>query len=415
MRVFHKGEGRRAPGVQRTVYVCLPVLVLTILNLSAQTVDWKRFFTLDPHEGTEFAIDTTTIVLGGGVPRLHILQDERIVLGFSGLPSYAALEVLNNGRSFVPLNQVSIRGDGGYVYLPDGRIRYVSEVPLPTNTQQRHKSQILSWISSDGLQWQKEAGIRYQPGDDDDSISSVPSVIQLKDSLWRMYYVGDFYRSNGTRTALSTDWGLTWTKESQGNILRLDDVDPQPVYLSDGRFRLYIRASMRSSKSGGIAYVESVDGLTFDTSAIHLLIPDTTWGIYLKLDPSVIKFDNGEVVCYYGAAPKAGTGATARLVRAVKPKLSSYESGDDSKHLEFEQLQLQPQPASDLMHVRWSATQSIRRIELFDELGRVVYRSHPSTELAELTLSTASLPSASYVLVLSRDTTPLCKHISIVH
>jgi hypothetical protein len=118
-----------------------------------------------------------------------------------------------------------------------------------------------------------------------------------------MYYVGDFYRSNGSRTAISYDWGLTWKRESNGNILRAQDVDPQPVYLSDGKVRLYFRAGMgKSANNSGVAFCDSDDGLVFDTSKITFCFRDADAPANFKLDPCVIKFKDGSIACYFGLA-----------------------------------------------------------------------------------------------------------------
>ncbi|MDP2885503.1 MAG: hypothetical protein Q8P51_10840 [Ignavibacteria bacterium] len=183
----------------------IPILAFTISLLHSQPIAWKQYFTLAPDEGLEFTIDSAAMVPGGGVPVLNITRAGAMMLTSAGGPQLKAFELTNDGR-ILRQTTISQRGpDGGFVYLSDGRVRFLGEEPDPTRTPQRHKSRIVSWISNDGQNWIRESGIRYQPGAEDDSISSVASVIQVKDSIWRMYYVGDFYRTNGTRTALSFD------------------------------------------------------------------------------------------------------------------------------------------------------------------------------------------------------------------
>jgi hypothetical protein len=284
---------------------------------TGQPILWKPYFTIAPEEGIDFSVDSAAIVPGGGVPVLNVTNDGRLVLTSAGGQDMKAFQVGSDGRTYTPMFFSQRGPDGGFVYLPDGRTRFLGEEPAPGNIQQRHKSRIVSWISSDGVQWSKESGIRYQPGAEDDSISSVASIIQVRDSVWRMYFVGDFYRTNGTRTAISRDWGVTWKQESSANVLRKGDVDPHPVYLSDGRYRLYFRAGMgKPPDKSGVGYCDSDDGVRFDTTKIRLLIPDAVVPVMFKLDPAVVKLPNGQVICYIGAAPDLGQSAAPKLIAA---------------------------------------------------------------------------------------------------
>ncbi len=284
---------------------------------TGQPIVWKPYFTLAPDEGIDFTVDSSAIVPGGGVPVLNVTNDGRLVLTSAGGQGINALQVSADGKTYTPMFFSQRGPDGGFVYLPDGRTRFLGEEPAPGNTQQRHKSRIVSWISTDGVQWSKESGTRYQPGAEDDSISSVASVIQVRDSVWRMYFVGDFYRTNGTRTAISHDWGLTWKQETGANVLRRGDVDPHPVYLNDGRYRLYFRAGMgKSPDKAGVGFCDSDDGVRFDTTKIRLLILDAVVPVMFKLDPAVVKLPGGQIVCYIGAAPGPGQSVTPKLIAA---------------------------------------------------------------------------------------------------
>ncbi len=340
-------------------------------------IDWKPYFTLTPEEGTEFEVDTTAIVLGGGVPVLNISSDGAIFLTSVKGPQLLAFEVRDNGKTLFPIASPSQRGfDGGFIYLPDGRTRFLSEEPAPGSTPQRHKSRIVSWISSDGRTWTKEAGIRYQPGAEDDSIASVPAVIQVQDSVWRMYYVGDWYRTNGTRTAISTDWGWTWRPESRGNILRQGDVDPHPVYLSNGKIRLYGRSGMGKSspEQSGISYCDSDDGVHFDTLQVKLLIKDSDMPAMLKLDPAVIKFPNGDIACYLGVMPPLYQPGTPKLLVAWAKKstrVRTFPSGSLPNRFQFHQNYPNPFNPTTTIHFSIPHREHVT-LKIFDALGKEV-------------------------------------------
>ncbi len=357
-------------------------LIMIVIDSSvsqSQSVAWKSFFTLAPDEGTQFTIDTVAIIPGGGVPVINITNAGAIILTSAGGAQLTVFEVRDNGKTYVPLPGNIQRGpDGGFVYLPDGSTRFLSEEPAPGSTPQRRKSRIVSWISSDGRNWIREAGIRYQPGVEDDSISSVPSVIQVRDSLWRMYFVGDFYRTNGTRTSISSDWGVTWQQESRNNILRRGDVDPHPVYLTNGKVRLYFRTGFNSPNPSerGVGYCDSDDGLHFDSLQTRLIIPDTAAPRLNKLDPAVIRFPNGEVACYVGAAPGPGSPdqGNAKLIVAWGKKITNAESGDSpEKPSSIQLFQNYPNPFNPTTTISFRIPKfEFVNLKIFDVLAREV-------------------------------------------
>lgn len=153
-------------------------------------------------------------------------------------------------------------GEGGYadadvVALPGGGYRmYVGDM----NTMS-----ILSLLSSDGLIWEFEPGVRVTRG-------AFPDVLQLSDGRVRMYYEG----TRVIESSISNDGGLTFVKEPG---IRVDrgwhgDIDPDNVaasttiQLPDGRFRMYYRAGDEDDQwMNGIKTVilsaTSDDGLTF--------------------------------------------------------------------------------------------------------------------------------------------------------
>lgn len=339
-------------------------------NLNNQKpINWKPYFTLGPEDGLKFLIDTSAIAFDSGVPVINITNNNKILLSHYGKNS-GSFEVIDNGTKYQKLPNPPNRGaDGAFIYLNDGGIRFIGEEPAPGSTPQKRRSRLVSWISYDGYYWMKEEGIRYQPGLDDDSISSVPAAIQVRDSIWRLYYVGDFYRSNGIRTAISNDWGFTWEPESKQNILSKGDVDPHPVYLSNDKIRLYFRTGMtKPIEKSGIAYCDSEDGLNFDTNQTKLIIPDKEIDSMFKLDPAVIKFPNGRTAVYIGEAPNQFNQSPPKLIVAW-----------DSQNLNIREIAkkdevsilIKPNPAKDIITLEYFLpVPGIISIEIFDIKGK---------------------------------------------
>lgn len=366
-------------------------------------IDWKPYFTIPADRGMNFQYDTTTVIPNSGVPKLGVDPGEGLLLYFSGSQTGVA-RLLENGTVVQRFEDFPdrARGDGGFVYLPDGSIRYITEEPAPDRTPQRHKSRIVSYISTDGVHWGKESGIRYQPGIEDDSISSVPAVLQVKDSVWRMYYVADYYRTNGARTAISSDWGMTWQRESNGNILRVGDVDPQPVYLSDGRVRLYHRHGFNPQNPAplweqGIAFTDSPDGVTFDTNTTRVIISDTVGEPLFKLDPSVVIFPNGDIACYIGASSQSGGKLVVAWDRAKK---SGAYTEQATTALRLWPIMPNPVRSKGIVHCS-IPTPGLVTISAVDVAGREIAQIlHQFLESGEHVLTIEDLPVATVFLLL---------------
>jgi hypothetical protein len=111
--------------------------------------------------------------------------------------------------------------------------------------------------SSNGLTWAKEEGIRVDYGGVYDSVHAYnPVVVRLPDGRYRMYYCGNDGTYWRILSAVSSD-GLTWTKEegirvdyggvydSQGAVSSdvFKSQDGRPKLFPDGRYRMYYQGS----------------------------------------------------------------------------------------------------------------------------------------------------------------------------
>ena len=352
-----------------------PMQAQTTSAGTANLARYRQMFTLSPGEGLDFRPDSVALS-GAAVPAVHFVSDGRVIVAGSG-SGRLFTATSNNGVFFTPLtalNGLSSINDGSVLYLPDGRFRYMVQEISPTHTMSKPRIRIASFISSDGLSWTKESGVRYQPGAADDSVSGVPYCLQVQDSVWRLYYAGDLFGNaakattpaqafNGVRTAISRDWGLTWTAEITKNISRQGDIDPHVVYLSNGKFRMYLR----SAKSGGIIAMDGDSPTTFDTAQITTVLKDGANGIVMRFDPFVVKYPNGNVVCYAGTDAGAGSMPPSVVGATSIPRATSVQNDVNAAITVI----VAPNPAFELVRVHFTLSKSGRvQLSLYNTLGQ---------------------------------------------
>ncbi len=184
--------------------------------------------------------------------------------------------------------------------LSDGRYRMIYEGARLTRDEKgkfyQSERKLYSAISSDGMAWTKESGTRfwdYGDGKPGEMFTSVPDVIRLPDDRLRMYYT----RGATSATALSSDEGATWTKETNLKLRKVA-VDPD-VLLSDNVYILFFTTFENEFGVGEqwVVSAFSADGISFTLDEGKLIEPGAAGG--LVTDPDVIKIDNGYRM-YYG-------------------------------------------------------------------------------------------------------------------
>ena len=189
----------------------------------------------------------------------------------------------------------SIVCDPTIVNLPDGKIRMYykganSQNPGPG--QSIHK--IYSAVSSDGLTFQKE-GLRIDSETNgDNGWASVPDAIVLPDGRVRIYYVTASGMQHGIGSAISSD-GLDFVKEAGIRVPNL--VDPALARIADKYVLFAASIDERFAKvPKGIYYVESPDGLDFG-EPIAVFQGDNVYDpSVLKIDENTIRVFYGKVV-----------------------------------------------------------------------------------------------------------------------
>jgi hypothetical protein len=162
----------------------------------------------------------------------------------------------------------------------------------------RNDRRLYSAISSDGLVWIAEEGVRFEDegdGKPGELFTSVPDIIQLDDGRLRMYYT----RGITSAIAISADEGITWVKEKNLDLERIA-IDPDVVVLDDGTYKLFF-TSFDSEFGKGEQYMmsaSSIDGIDFVLDEGKRLQPSS--GNIMVVDPDIVRLPDGRYRMYYG-------------------------------------------------------------------------------------------------------------------
>src|SRR3990167_2439312 len=185
--------------------------------------------------------------------------------------------------------------DPTVVDLSDGRMRMYYKGADNQNAgpgQSIHK--IYSAISSDGLTFQKE-GLRIDSETNgDNGWASVPDAIILSDGRVRIYYVTASGMEHGIGSAISSD-GLSFVKEEGLRVPNL--VDPALVKIGD-RYVLFAASidERFAALPKGIYYLESSDGLKFGEATAVIQEENVYDPSVLKVDEKTIRVFYGKVM-----------------------------------------------------------------------------------------------------------------------
>lgn len=188
--------------------------------------------------------------------------------------------------------------DAEIVDLGNGRYRmyYSIEPEVPGN-----KLEVFSAVSSNGMGWEKEEGVRRD-------FSVFPDVVKLPDGRYRMY----FQNQGVIKSAISSD-GLSWTEEAGVRIdgantagLSLENVAaPTTMKIGDEYVMVYrgtidqrYSTEVPNNKIQLFLWATSEDGMSFEKKGIAL---DSRNSIFQGLldGPELVKWDNGSIRLYF--------------------------------------------------------------------------------------------------------------------
>ena len=189
--------------------------------------------------------------------------------------------------------------DAEIVKLDDGRFRiyYSLEPEVPG-----FAGQIYSAVSEDGLNFKEEGEVMKG--------ATFPSVIKLPDGRWRMYY----QKAGAIRSSISED-GLRWTEEKGIRIEKgekgfYDDYNvasPTVIQLKNGQYKMFYRGSVKGryepnsqqEEVSRLLSATSSDGLSWQKEP-GIVVDTMTEELHGQVDgPKVILWDDGKLRLFY--------------------------------------------------------------------------------------------------------------------
>ena len=201
--------------------------------------------------------------------------------------------------------------DPTIVDLSDGKIRmYYKGANSQSGGPGQSIHKIYSAISSDGLNFVKE-GLRIDSETSgDNGWASVPDAIVLSDGRVRMYYVTAAEMEHGIGSAISSD-GLNFEKEPGMRVENL--VDPALVKMGDKYLLFAASIDERFSQvPKGIYYLESSDGLDFGEPRAVFQTDNVYDPSVLKIDENTVRVFYGKVAPPQLPAVESHTGKIAK-------------------------------------------------------------------------------------------------------
>jgi hypothetical protein len=175
--------------------------------------------------------------------------------------------------------------------------------------------------------WTKESGARVDlgpPGSPDSTDVRNPLVIKLSSSALRMYYNGSDNFVSRVMSAISSDGGLTWTKE--GVRLQGDAIDGSSsvacfsiVHLPNGSLRMYYDGRYRFDGDVPIFSAVSSDGLNWTKEGRINLVGTSVYDTFRADGAVVIETLDGRFRMFYRglSSPAFSGGIHSRIVSAV--------------------------------------------------------------------------------------------------
>jgi predicted GH43/DUF377 family glycosyl hydrolase len=242
---------------------------------------------------------------GASVPFILKLGDGRFRMYYCGMGGILSA-LSSDGLNFVKEPGIRINPglsgsdelvvcDPTVVSLPDGKFRMYYKGGTGGGGPGQSVQKIFSAISTDGLTFQKE-GLVIDSIQEDNGFASVPEAIRLPDGRIRIYFVSDgSYVGHGTVSAISAD-GRTFSRETTKVVAF---VDPSITTLPDGRYMLIAAAIPKLPKGIQPAAPAGIYGLTSEDGITFGPAQKILSDGQIWIDPTVVSMGNNIYRVYY--------------------------------------------------------------------------------------------------------------------
>lgn len=164
-----------------------------------------------------------------------------------------------------------------------------------------NKRRVMSATSNNGLDFTKETGIRIDYTASYDELADVPSVVKVSDDNYKMYYVYDHRGDNSLKGAISTD-GLNWEVKTLTGFTK-NCMDPEVIMDSDVTTIVMYFAAPRADNSHepmDIYKATSTDGINWKVVG-QAIKPEKSEEGQIVGDADIVKLpDNTYRMYYYG-------------------------------------------------------------------------------------------------------------------
>jgi hypothetical protein len=172
---------------------------------------------------------------------------------------------------------------------------------------------IFSAVSADGIEWKKEKGKRLTASNRfDQMIAASPDVVPVGDGQLNMY----FSDGDTIKVATSSDEGKTWHERGISGLPEAC-LDPTVIIMSDGSYRMYFAKSASTERllKAKILSARSSNGFAWTVEDGVRIAADK--GATMVLDPDVVMVSLGKMRIYYSQVDNGvinGTGASSPAV-----------------------------------------------------------------------------------------------------
>ena len=276
-------------------------------NTEVEPVTEKLLFSWEEDDGSRITGGSVPFIhkLKDGRVRLYYCENSGIL---SAISNNGLTFTKEQGVRIPPGTGFELQVcDPTMVDLLDGKMRmYYKGADSQSGGPGQSIHKIYSAISSDGLTFTKE-GLRIDSETSgDNGWASVPDAIVLSDGRVRLYYVTAANMEHGIGSAISSD-GLNFVKESGIRVPNL--VDPSLVMIND-KYLLFAASidERYAALPKGIYYLESSDGLNFGEPTAVFQEENVYDPSVLKIDNKKVRVFYGKVVPPQQPAVESHTG-----------------------------------------------------------------------------------------------------------